>query len=204
MIIVRLQFEGYSVASAKWLCLISTSAMSCTRTLKFRRPFSVHKTSLKAFPRTSSMKLLTISQIKLLNARVVGPVKSRLYNEALLEYAVISQSRQRSHEQEKDLNQLAAGLASNLIKYNVFQSGCKKTALLAACLFRLENGMALHPNASHGANNDTIVDVHNRLASGAICQKYRIMYGGWELQWRSGVSYQGGWECSHIYALQCN
>jgi prophage maintenance system killer protein len=142
--------------------------MSCIGTLKFCLPFSVHKTLLKAFLRTSSIKFLTVSQIKLLNACVVGPIKSRVYNKALLEYAVISQTRQRSHEQEKDLNQLAASLVSNLIKYNVFQSGCKETALLAAGLFRLENGMALHPSESYSTNNDTILDVYNRLASGAI------------------------------------
>lgn len=126
--------------------------MSCTGTLKLCRPFSVRKTSLK----TSSMKFLTISQIKLLNARVAGLIKSRVYNEALLEYTVISQIKQRSHEQKKDLNQLAASFASNPIKYNVFQSDCKKTVPLAASLFRLENGMACRDRGFQGVSRHVI------------------------------------------------
>ena len=65
-----IQFNRCPVARLTCSCS-TTSAMSCTGTLKFYRPFFVHKNSLKASLRSSSIGFLIVSQIKLLNACVI-------------------------------------------------------------------------------------------------------------------------------------
>jgi len=113
-------------------------------------------------------KFLTATEIRLINARIKGPVSSRVRDEALLDHIVRLPVRQEVYKQEEDLNRLATTLASNLIRNPVFEGGNKRTALLAAGLFLLQNGMKLRATASQVVGNDAVVEVHRGLSAGKI------------------------------------
>ncbi len=113
-------------------------------------------------------KFVTATETKLLNARIKGPINSHVHDEALLNRIVRSPIGQEIYSQERDLNRLAATLASNLIKNPVFAGGNKRTALLATGLFLLRNGMKLRAAASQVVGNDAMVEVHCGLSTGRI------------------------------------
>lgn len=113
-------------------------------------------------------KFITATEIKLINARIEGPVNSHVRDEALLNDIVRSPIREEIREQQSDLNQLATIIASNLIKRPVFVGGNKRTALLAAGLFLLQNGMKLRATASQAVGNEALVEVHRGLSAGKI------------------------------------
>lgn len=122
----------------------------------------------RVLPTKLSTKFLTATEIKLINARIRGPVSSRVRDGALLEHIARLPVTQELCNQEQDLNRLATTLASNLIGRPVFEGGNKRTALLAAGLFLLQNGMKLRATASQVVGNDAVVEVHRGLSAGKI------------------------------------
>lgn len=86
----------------------------------------------------------------------------------MLESAVNSPINQQHYKQENDLARLAAALSYKLIKNHAFANGNKRTALLAANLFLLQNGKLLQQDAYRVENNDAITQAHSGVAMGEV------------------------------------
>src|SRR2546421_10968261 len=93
-----------------------------------------------------SFRFLRVTQVKLLNAYIECS-SSCVHNESMLESALNSPISQQHYGQENDVVRLAAALSFKLIKNHAFANGNKRTALVAANLFLLQNKMALQQNA---------------------------------------------------------
>jgi prophage maintenance system killer protein len=158
--------------------------MSNIRNLILRRGL------LNAYPNLTlppAARFLSANEIKLINARIVGPAKTHVCDEAALDAATNSPMNQWSNGQESDVNRLAAVLASNLMTAPVFPSGNKRTALLAAARFRLQNGMRLSPHASLAESNDAMVQAHNLRAKGLIdIEEFTVICGRMWIPGRNG------------------
>ncbi len=63
---------------------------------------------------------------------------------------------------------LAAALSYKLIKYHAFVNGNKRTALLAANLFLLQNEKLLQQDAYRVKNNDAITQAHFSVAMSEV------------------------------------
>src|SRR2546430_7889671 len=120
-----------------------------------------------ATTKAHSFRFLKASQVKLLNAYIEGS-SSCVHNEGILESAVNSPISQQHYGQENDVVRLAAALSFKLIKNHAFTNGNKRTALVAANLFLLQNKMALQQDASQVENNDAITQVHTGVATGQV------------------------------------
>lgn len=121
-------------------------------------------------------KFITATEIRLINARIQGPIDSRVRDEALLKHNVILPIIQQISGKEKDLPNLAGNLASNSIRNPVFADGNKRTALLAAGLFLLQNGMLPRESASRDMNNDVLVVVHCGLSTGMAGEQNMLTF----------------------------
>ncbi|KAL9123655.1 MAG: hypothetical protein Q9175_008318, partial [Cornicularia normoerica] len=64
--------------------------------------------------------------------------------------------------------QLAAVQSCALIKNHPFLNGNKRTALLAANLFLLQNGKALQQDPYQAEANDAITQAHGQIAEGKM------------------------------------
>lgn len=107
-------------------------------------------------------RFLRASQVKYLNASVEK--SSYIRDEGMLESAINSPINQQHYGQENDPARLAAALSFRLIKNHPFANGNKRTALLAANLFLLQNGKVLLQNALRVEENDTITRAHSNVA----------------------------------------
>src|ERR1700761_1404697 len=107
-------------------------------------------------------------QIKLLNARISGPIKSRLRNEELLKRIVASSIQNAYSQGKKNLTRVAAALTIDLLRNPAFANGNKRTALLAGGLFLHNNGMYLRSKAFTELGNDALVLILCRVESGTI------------------------------------
>lgn len=113
------------------------------------------------------LRFLRVHQVKRLNVYVEGK-GSIAQNESLLESAVNSPVNQQHYAQENDPARLAAFLSYKLIKNHAFANGNKRTALLAANLFLLQNGQLLQ-NDPFGVGNDAIIEqAHDDVATEKI------------------------------------
>lgn len=86
----------------------------------------------------------------------------------MLESAINSPVNQQHYANENDPARLAAALSSRLINNHRFANGNKRTALLAANLFLLQNGKVLQQDALRVENNDAITRAHHKVAMGKM------------------------------------
>ena len=114
-----------------------------------------------------SFRFLRVSQVKLLNMYIEG-ASSCVRDENMLESAVNSPIDQQHYGEVNDPARLAAALSYRLIKNHAFANGNKRTALLAANLFLLQNGKILQQDAYRVENNDTITQAHSGVAMGKV------------------------------------
>lgn len=113
-----------------------------------------------------SFRFLRVSQVKILNACIEGI--NCVHDESMLESAINSPINQQHYGQENDPAQLAATLSSRLIKNHSFANGNKRSALLAANLFLLQDAKVLQHNAHQVKTNDSITRAHNDVAMGKM------------------------------------
>ena len=114
-----------------------------------------------------SFVFLRASQIKIINRRIEG-ASSFVRDQNMLDSAVDSPINQQHYSQENDLTRLAAALSYKFIKNHAFANGNKRTALLAANLFLLQNGKILQQDALQVEENDTITQAHDDVAMGKV------------------------------------
>lgn len=140
-------------------------------------------------------RFLLVNQIKLLNKFIEGPTNSRLRSETLLESAVNSPINQQHYAGENDPFRLAAALSYKLNKNHAFANGNKRTALLAASLFLLQNGRELQRDASQEKNNDGMVRVHDDVAMGTVDESglTEIFRKMWQTTSNDGEEVHEGW-----------
>lgn len=113
-------------------------------------------------------KFINAAEVKLINARIIGPARSSAHDDALLNKILSLPIRQEAYRNETNIHELASTLACNLIKHPVFPEGNKRTALLAAALFRWRHDVKPLSLASKADGNDAMVEVHRRLETGEI------------------------------------
>lgn len=113
-------------------------------------------------------QFVTADHIRLLNARISGPATSRVCDPALLEAIVNRLVDQVCSGKEKDLNWIVGTFGYELANARVFVNGNKRTAVLAAGLLRLQNGMKLRQIASQDVGNDAMAQIHRGVASGTV------------------------------------
>lgn len=113
-----------------------------------------------------SLRFVRVSQVKILNACIE---EARcVCDESMLESAIYSPINQQHYTHENDPARLAAALSSRLIKNHSFANGNKRTALLAANLFMLQNGEGLQQDANRVEKNDIITRAHSEVAMGRM------------------------------------
>ena len=113
-----------------------------------------------------TLRFLRASQVKILNSCIEGA--SCVRDESMLESAVHSPINQQHYANENDPARLAAALSSRLIKNHPFANGNKRTALLAANFFLLQNGKVLQQDALRVEANDTLTRAHSDVAMGKM------------------------------------
>ncbi|KAF6230773.1 hypothetical protein HO133_000032 [Letharia lupina] len=123
------------------------------------------------------LRFLKPYQVKALN-KLVEKGASFVHSEAMLESAIYSPSNHQHYSKENDLATLAAVQSCALIKNHPFLNGNKRTALLAANLFLLQNGKALQRDPYRAEANDSITQAHGQIAEGnmdhaAVADVYR-------------------------------
>ena len=114
-----------------------------------------------------SFRFVRVSQVKLLNTYIKG-ASSCIRDENILESAVNSLINQQHYGDENDPARLAAALSYRLIKNHAFVIRNKRTALLAANLFLLQNRKILQQDAYRVENNDAITQAHSDVAIGKV------------------------------------
>jgi death-on-curing family protein len=114
-----------------------------------------------------SYRLLKAAQVKTLNWGIEGSA-SVARDEGLLQSALASPENQQHYDGINDVTQLAATLSVKLIMNHAFGNGNKRTALLAANLFLLQNGRALQQNLFQVENNVEITEAHDAVAENRI------------------------------------
>ena len=110
---------------------------------------------------------LRVSHIKRLN-KIIEGANSCVLDENMLESAVNSPINQQHYGQENDLARLAAALSCKLIKNHSFGNGNKRTALLAANFFLLQNGKMIQQDPCAVEANEMIKQAHADVAMGKI------------------------------------
>ncbi len=113
-----------------------------------------------------SFRFLRVSQVKILNACIEEA--SCVRDESMLESAVNSPINQQHYAHENESARLAAALSSRLIKNHPFANGNKRTALLAANLFLLQNGKVLQQDATRVESNDVSTRAHSDVVMGKM------------------------------------
>ncbi|CAF9906064.1 hypothetical protein IMSHALPRED_004065 [Imshaugia aleurites] len=113
------------------------------------------------------LPFLKPSQIKLLN-ELIEKGASFVHSEPMLESAIHSPSNHQYYLKENDLAQLAAIQSCALIQNHLLLNGNKRTALLAANLFLLQNGKALQRDPYQAEANDAITQAHSQIAEGKM------------------------------------
>ena len=111
-----------------------------------------------------SFRFIRVSQVKLLNTYVEGASSCV----RKLESAVNSPINQQHYGDENDPARLAAALSYRLIKNHAFANGNKRTPLLAANLFLIQNGKVLQQDAYRVESNDAITQAHSDVAMGKV------------------------------------
>ena len=119
-----------------------------------------------ATTRALSLRFLRVSQVKILNTCIEEA--SCVRDESMLESAINSPINQQHYANENNPARLAAALSSRLIKNHPFANGNKRTALLAANLFLLQNGKILQQDALRVENNDAITRALSDVAMGKM------------------------------------
>ena len=113
------------------------------------------------------LPFLKPSQIKILN-ELIEKGASFVQSEPMLESAIHSPSNHQYYLKENDLAQLAAIQSCALINYHLLLNGNKRTALLAANLFLLQNGKALQRDPYQAEANDAITQAHSQIVEGKM------------------------------------
>ena len=103
-----------------------------------------------------------------LSNKLVGGATSRVYDENMLKSAVNSPISQQHYRQENNPARLAAAPSYKLIKNHAFANENKRTALLAANLFLLQNGRVLKQDPYQVESNDVITKAHLDVAMGKV------------------------------------
>ncbi|KAK4692747.1 death on curing protein, partial [Lecanoromycetidae sp. Uapishka_2] len=114
----------------------------------------------------SSLRFLKVNQVKMLNAFIKG--SNCVRDKHMVESAVNSPINQQHYMHENDPARLAAVLSSRLIKNHPFADGNKRTALLAANLFLLQNSKGLQQDNYRVEDNDAITRAHSDVAMGKM------------------------------------
>ncbi|KAI9849241.1 MAG: hypothetical protein M1837_004700 [Sclerophora amabilis] len=116
-----------------------------------------------AASRSLNLRFLQADQVKVIN-KVIEGTSSVLRDEGLLDSAMHSPINQQHYGQENDSLQPTATLSYKISKNHAFANGNKRTALLAANAFSLQNGMGFQPEAELGKNS-IIEQAHVDVAS---------------------------------------
>ena len=91
-----------------------------------------------------------------------------LLDGALLESAINSPINQQHYGKVEDMAQLAATLSSRIIRNHAFANGNKRTGLLAANRFLVQNGKMPQKSPLDVEENDKLEEAHNKVAMGIL------------------------------------
>ncbi|KAL6718625.1 hypothetical protein ACLMJK_002859 [Lecanora helva] len=116
--------------------------------------------------RASPTSFLTASQVKWLNRMIEGT--NHTCDNSMLESAINAPINQQFYANEHDIARLAAVLGCRIIKNHSFSNGNKRTALLAANLFLLQNGKVRLPDVLCVESNDMLKQAHDEVAIGKL------------------------------------
>lgn len=117
-------------------------------------------------------RFLTAEQVQNLHRLYVNPTGEG--TAALLDSAVQSPINHKHYEGENDMVNLAALLATKLIKNHPFGDGNIRAALIAANAFLSMNGKMIQKkplNPADGTLNVTLADIHVQVATGECDEK---------------------------------